>query len=681
MKLPQYTDYQSAVQSPHLAFKEDPDLRVCRVETDPFGRPRVRAGNFAYIYRLRNGNRQWAVRCFARYVPEPERYDLISRFIRREQSDCFVPTDYLSRGILVGGQWYPIIKMEWKEGQTLGSYIEKNIDSNPGIINHLLNQFYSLVATLERLKIAHGDLQHGNILVSNGRLLLLDYDGMFVPGMEGFESKERGHPNYQHPARDKEFGPYLDRFSIIVMYLSLKGLSYDQNLWNKYNNGDNLLFRQSDFLSPDTSPLLKDLESVTALQPLVRRFRTLCKSSIDQIPTLNHFLEGKISSVLPGRKVVVSAWGQYEVLDATQRLKLLARAGERVTVVGQITGCYRGTTRYGKPYAFLNFGNWRNGDFKVVIWSEALKLFQDKGKDPESYEGLWVSVTGLLEKYQNERWPSCPEIEVESPAEIEILSGPEEARQRIAGQADVEPSKAQANGTDASTNTLTSPSSENLELAQQHFERARYYDEEEGRLDKAIKEYETALQLDPNYTDAYCNLGFIYERQGRLERAIAVYVSALQINPISSWIYLSLGRVYYRKRRYRDAIEVLSKGLEIEPQNAYAHVLMGLAYSVTGQLDEGINELKEALRIDSCSDLAYLNLGLAYSQKGRYDHAADAYKEAIRINPKNKLAHYNLGVLYLSKGETALARRELELALQYGYEPARKLLREMNLSK
>jgi tetratricopeptide (TPR) repeat protein len=613
-------------------------------------------------------------------VPDQYRYEAISRFIGRHPTDFFVPTTYLSQGILVSGQWHPIIKMQWKQGQTLGAFIERHI-GNPQTINDVLVQFQNLAATLERLETAHGDLQHGNIIVSNERLFLVDYDGMFVPELSGSEAKERGHPNYQHPVRDRDFGPYLDRFSIIVIYLALKGLAVNPGLWDKYSTGENLLFRQKDFLSPDTSSLLSDLEVTPTMRPLVERFRIICKINITQVPTLADFLSGKMPGILPEGAITATRWGQYEIVAAEQRLRLLEIVGERLTVVGKISEYYQGTTKYNKPYVFLSFGDWQREDCRLVIWSEALELFQSKGKDLKSYEGAWVSVTGLLTEYQKGDWPKRPQIEVESPAEVEVLSGPEEAKQRLSGQTSTRPSTPLPTSTTKPSSPHPPISSGNLELAREHFVRAWNYDEQEGRLDKAIKEYQSALRIDPAYADAHNNLGWIYERQGRLDEAVAEYENAIQLDPNSIVTYRNLGRVYGKKKRFDEAIKSLLAALEIDPNDASTHFQLGWVYGEKGRLDKAITEYQAALQVNPELEGAYVNMGWAYSQQGRHDDAIREYKNAIQINSENRLAHFNLGCLYRIKGQTEDARRELELALKLGYEPARKVLQEIKGAK
>ena len=106
------------------------------------------------------------------------------------------------------GQWYPILKMGWVEGEPLNLYVEKNL-THASLLRDLDREFAKMVRDLRRFFIAHGDLQHGNVLVVNGKLKLVDYDGMFVPDLDGLPSHELGHPNYQHPARSASDFSYI----------------------------------------------------------------------------------------------------------------------------------------------------------------------------------------------------------------------------------------------------------------------------------------------------------------------------------------------------------------------------------------------------------------------------------------------------------------------------------------
>lgn len=431
MKFPQMDEYHGAVQHPETFF-QDPELRRAAVEKDTWGLPRVRSGNFALTYQLRGATgKAWAVRCFIKDIScRQQRYAAISQFLARCQAPFFISTDYLSAGILVNGTWFPITKMSWVNGETLLRFVERNLE-NLSTIRALGDRFQSMTAALESLGVAHGDLQHGNILVTGDRLILVDYDGMYVPALAGLHAEERGHVNYQHPQRNAEFGPEIDRFSAIAIYLALKAIT--PPLWNKYGTGENLLFSQDDFRSPDTSELFADLETFPELRKLIQRFRLVCKNRLVSVPRLADFLRGDIPASVSEPITLSARRSQYKTLDATKREELFANVGRRITVIGKITEHSLKQTRTDPPkrYILLSFGDWQKGSFRLILWSEVLELFELQQKKTADYSQRWVSVTGLLGKFTKEQ-RTHPQIIIEAPSEIELLDGEEEAKRRLA---------------------------------------------------------------------------------------------------------------------------------------------------------------------------------------------------------------------------------------------------------
>ncbi len=290
MRLPDLVAYQAAVQHPSTAFT-DPQLRAATVTTGSLGLPRAVAGNFAVTYQLRAGAHQWAVRCFHREAADrASRYAAISHTLSHLNSGPLVPIEYLDSGVRVGQAWYPITKMAWLEGRPLNRAVEDNL-SSPAALADIERRLVQLAAELRRLGIAHGDLQHGNVLVDrSGTLRLVDYDGMFVPALHGRPASESGDPNYQHPRRSVQFDAELDRFAAIVIVLALRALAIAPRLWHTYNTGDNLLFRRTDFANPDASPLLRDLAALSAVRALSQHFGAVCRDDYTRVPTLDEFL-------------------------------------------------------------------------------------------------------------------------------------------------------------------------------------------------------------------------------------------------------------------------------------------------------------------------------------------------------------------------------------------------------
>ncbi len=291
MAWPNPADYQEAIQHPELCFA-DPELKGGAPLTDRWGLPKPVSGAFASVYRVDFRGEKHAVRCFLRDVPDFERrYALISEYLSKAHLPYMVEFKYLKQGIRVRGQWYPILKMDWVEGERLDTYIGRNINSTQALVD-LAIKFFKLTNELTNASIAHGDLQHGNILVVGGQLKLIDYDGMYVPALNGWRSNELGQPNYQHPKRSaQDFGLYLDHFSEWVIYLSLVALAVNPTLRGQFSAGsESLLLDREDYLHPEKSKVLRQLEqdgdiNVQSMAKWIRYF--LRQDDLKQIPALS----------------------------------------------------------------------------------------------------------------------------------------------------------------------------------------------------------------------------------------------------------------------------------------------------------------------------------------------------------------------------------------------------------
>ena len=304
MSWPLSQDYNEAVQNPADHFA-DPDLRGGEAVTNALGIPMPRSGNFADVYEVRcPGGGRWAVKCFTRKAAHlRERYLEISRRLRQARMPFTVDFSYLEDGIYVAGQWRPVLKMRWVEGLTLNQFVAQALD-RPAMLEALLQIWLRMAKHLRMADVAHCDLQHGNVLLvpaASGhslRLKLIDYDGMWVPALARRKSGEVGHPAYQHPQRQREgvYSAALDRFPLLLVATALRALmAGGQVLWERYDNGDNLLFREADLREPKQSALFQDLLALG--DPATAALTAHVVSS----------LEGGLESAPPLDKVIADA--------------------------------------------------------------------------------------------------------------------------------------------------------------------------------------------------------------------------------------------------------------------------------------------------------------------------------------------------------------------------------------
>ena len=294
MSWPTLQDYNEAIQNPRLAFS-DSDLRAGQPELNQLGLPRPIAGNFACVYKIQIGGQRWAARCFSSEVSDQQRrYEAISTYLKKVALPYTVQFTFLPTGIKVLGRNYPLLKMEWVQGESLNKFVERSIGYSDTLLS-LAKVWAAMMADLKAVSMAHGDLQHGNIVVVGDQLRLIDYDGMYVPGLAGNQSNECGHRNYQLPTRTGwDYGPYLDNFSAWVIYVSLVSLAVHPELWSKYRGGDEcLIFRKEDYLQPENSDILRDLNSSpnTELRFLIELFTSLFSLSPQDVPALDGNLQ------------------------------------------------------------------------------------------------------------------------------------------------------------------------------------------------------------------------------------------------------------------------------------------------------------------------------------------------------------------------------------------------------
>lgn len=140
-----------------------------------------------------------------------------------------------------------------------------------------------------------------------------------------------------------------------------------------------------------------------------KNFASICKVPLGKTPSLEDFLARRnipqaIITVSPGARAGPLRYrSAYPVLDARDYLLCSRHIGDVVELIGRIVEVKVGTTRYGKPYVFINFGPWKGDVVKISIWSEGLANLKNTPTD--SWVGQWITVIGLMEPpYQSRKF-------------------------------------------------------------------------------------------------------------------------------------------------------------------------------------------------------------------------------------------------------------------------------------
>ena len=278
MALPTKTQISDAIENIDNVL--DPKLVGFKTIDGIFG-AEMYCGGFCMVYPLENSiGKKYAFRLWHQEIDGiKERIKKIATYLNSINNPYFVEFEYIDNALNVPdtsrAQQIDAIRMDWVSGQNLIGYIDSviNGDDTPTkkkqTIIELAEKFKAMVVCLHDNHISHGDLQHGNIMVtSDNQLKLVDYDSVCVPTFTNEVQVTSGLVGYQHPCRknlnliasEKD-----DYFSEYIIYASLLAYAEDMTLWEPIDDEDNprdeysLLFKESDLLNPVQSQLFNDL--------------------------------------------------------------------------------------------------------------------------------------------------------------------------------------------------------------------------------------------------------------------------------------------------------------------------------------------------------------------------------------------------------------------------------------
>ena len=233
MQYPLISEYIEAVRYAEDNFNKLHDLRPV---LDENGDPIMSSGNFAVVFKMKDEKTGgvYAVKCFLREQNgRKEAYEQICDYINKNHSKYIVSICYYDKELFVDTTQtddaeFPVLLMDWIEGLGLEEYVNQNFDNSNKMTN-LYDNVEDLIKCFLPSHLSHGDLKPDNIIVTlKGDLFLIDYDGMFVPSMQGQEARELGTPQFQYQGRTlSDFNEYIDDYAAIYLALIIKLISID----------------------------------------------------------------------------------------------------------------------------------------------------------------------------------------------------------------------------------------------------------------------------------------------------------------------------------------------------------------------------------------------------------------------------------------------------------------------
>ena len=263
MEYPSITEYRDAIQYPE-SF-DSKELQCLRPVMDG-SEPVMTSGNFAVVFKMQNPKtgETFALKCFTQDQDgRAEAYRQIETELRYVDSPYFISLHYIDKGIWAGDydSAFPVLLMPWVDGEPLDRHIAALVKTDPKRLHLVAYKFSVMASWLVPQPFAHGDITPDNILVrADGSMVLVDYDGLFVPSMLGTPSREAGTPAFRHPNRPTmPFDERIDDFPLASINLSLYLIALQPELLQKYGAKDRLLFTETDYQNLSQCKLLKEI--------------------------------------------------------------------------------------------------------------------------------------------------------------------------------------------------------------------------------------------------------------------------------------------------------------------------------------------------------------------------------------------------------------------------------------
>ncbi len=267
MNYPLISEYVEAIK---LAEDNLDQLSYLRPILDDQGNPIMSSGNFAVVFKMKDARdgKLYAMKCFIKdQEGRDEAYKLIAEELGSVSAPFIVPVMYFERELFVNTSnsdetCFPVLLMYWVEGVALDKYVRAHLHDQYSrqLISY---QFCRMAVWLMTQPFAHGDITPDNILVKqDGSLVLLDYDGMFVPAMKGQKAREVGSPGFRHPSRNiDDFNEHIDDFPLATISMQLYAISLKPDLLAT-SQCDTLLLTEDDYQDLGNNEMMNKLFSL-----------------------------------------------------------------------------------------------------------------------------------------------------------------------------------------------------------------------------------------------------------------------------------------------------------------------------------------------------------------------------------------------------------------------------------
>lgn len=195
------------------------------------------------------------------------------------------------------------------------------------------------------------------------------------------------------------------------------------------------------------------------------------------------------------------------------------------------------------------------------------------------------------------------------------------------------------------------------------------------KYDMAFEKINEGLKINKYYSDGYFWKGMIYKEKGQLDKALSNFMTAVEQDPDNFKAYMQMGILSIESGK-KDALDHFNAAIKCKPNSTEAYYARAYYYQTNKELDKAIIDYTKVIEIDSTFVNAHYNLGIIRYELRLIDLAKLDFDRSIKLNPRYAEAYYMRGLCEESKNlnEEAIADFEFAISIKNDYPLAKKAI-------
>ena len=200
-----------------------------------------------------------------------------------------------------------------------------------------------------------------------------------------------------------------------------------------------------------------------------------------------------------------------------------------------------------------------------------------------------------------------------------------------------------------------------------------------GNHADAVGAFSKAIELNPQFVEAYSSRGVTYGYLSNHQQAIADFNKVIELNPQIAYAYANRGVTYKMLGDYQLAIKDYSKAIELNPRDALFYSIRAAANDNLSNYQQAIKDYSKAIELNPMDVNGYFKRGVAYAYLGNQQQAINDYSKAIELNPQYANAYISRANAYSKLRNYQQTISDLISAARLGDENAQALLKDMSI--